>query len=360
MESSTKKNSIELGFQAFVLGLYSVVLIVSGLSIVTLKLIEIGLLLLNLSDILTIVLWASLGIFLAGYLMLIIMGISLGLGKYNYGIGAFGFAVLFVGIYDTAIIVIQYLIGVDLISMIAPLVAGILEFAIGAMAIKSAKNLSEEALKQYIILTALVFSLIITKAIIPIFSELGNLDYLSILYLIVFNSLVLSTHDLILMSIGGILSPVVAISTLVGLVLATRRGGFRYSYGAKLSLAFSAIIGILGVFISSLYLSLGFSLAILVGFLTTHIELTRVLSNAFTTFIISVEIVMFLGLIALSAYAFSNYYVVVSPTQRGPSIEEAIEEVTVVERAEEREERREELMEGLEELEELEFEEFEI
>ncbi len=352
--------NLEGGVQAFIMALYSVTVIFLGVGIAFSVYMDILELLPLLTGYLPYAIWIAYGLLIAGFFSLVLMGLSLGFGRYDYTLGFLGLSLILTGIYEVSFIGIYYILGNDPIQLAAPGVAGGIKILAGVLGIKFAREITEERILRFILLTAAILVIIIIKGLAPVISQIyagGQLDYSLIGYMFIYNLFMQCAQDIVLISLGGFLAPLAVISTIIGLLIAKKKGGLRASYGAKLSLGFAALAGILGVFLTSI----SNISAVTIAFIATLINIR---ADALNSFIVSLDAITFFGLTALVFYVFSNYYIVISvPTEvrREVPIEETIERATVTERPpEERRERAEELIEELEELEFEELEDFEL
>lgn len=340
-------------FQAFVMALYSISIILFGISVLGYKYVEIISIYNSIANsyILYIV-WLTYGSLMLSVLFLVLMGFSLGFNKFDYALSYFGIAIILASFFDLSYIMILYSISSELTTSQYILGAsGVLKLIAGVLTIKLSRVLEEEP--SFIPLVMILLTIPLISGIVIFFEpNYVAADIFEMIWDYTFNVVSYSASDLIYLPLGGYLAPLSISAVLIALFLAKRAGDFKASFGAKVSLTFGAFIGVFGISISLL----GDILDEARNIIVYNIGIEQ---SVITHYFEALSLVIFLGLLLLTFFILSNYYVVVpmpKPTEERRverHIEETVEEAAVT--AKEKEE-GEELIEGLEELE---FEEFE-
>ena len=363
MSSNVERSVFERGFQAFAMGLYSVIIMLAGVPFLLVEYIKLNAIYVDVYYLYLLV-WVSYGFLITAYLSLILAGLSVGFGKYDYGMGFFMFAFLFSGIYDIIFGGVQYLINYDLSPIIIFSGYGVIKVAAGGLGVKLARSIEARSLKEFLILSFLGLLVVIFGGVryVLLNNLITNLsDYGAVLLAVLYALIANSSLDLVLLGYGGFLAPVTMVSLVIGLAIALKSGGLGNSHSARVVLGFSSLVMIFGLLVTSIaFLPITMNFIVFIIMLITMMDETTMgfLTIMLYQFGFLASIIGFFGLLALVFYAFANYYPAGVPTPaRGVPLERTIEEVTVTERAEEEQEEGEEL---LEELEELEFEEFEL
>jgi len=349
MEESFLRSPVEKALFALVMGLFAVGFLLAGLAIVYQAYLPISVV--EVTSSVGLISWAAYGFLLTGFLLLILGIVSIGFENLSFSSATFGVGFIFIGVRDLAYCASTYLAFGFEMSIIFPLVIGILKIIVGSLLVKLARGGFEDNFLIYLGVSLSVFIGLLLKAVAPILL-VGVSDYYTIISITIYSMFFTSIDDIFFLIFGGFFSPLVLISSIIGIFI-VRRKSFWESYGAKIAFAFGFITFTLGLFLTANYLIINQSIPLLASVLLQASD--SAVNFALYVFAVILSLAIFFGLMGIAFDLFANYYILI-PTERAEErpLERAIEEVTVVERAEreEREERKRE--------EELEIEEFDL